>query len=65
MGIIMVYKPTYNWGAPSCTIAGPLREQHSLTATAHLGLVALRHHWGPTLSILRGPARCLAMSQYM
>ena len=19
MGIIMVYKPTYNWGAPSCT----------------------------------------------
>ena len=20
MGIIMVYKPTYNWGAPSCNL---------------------------------------------
>ena len=28
MGIMMVYKPTYNWGAPSCKICKGISQQN-------------------------------------
>ena len=40
MGVIMVYKPTYNWGGPSCILQQANKYQHGNKLSGKLPFVA-------------------------